>query len=395
MWRYLLIGCFILILLISLRAFPSDPLSKANRLYVHEKYKDAIAEYEKFLNSDDSKIASEALYLVGKAYESLEQWETALSKFQNLVDKFKDSEWVDEAMLEIGHCFYELGNGDEALRLYEQVRKEFPDRETAEAAAINVARLKASFINIKTQNIDDAIVEYNNFIEKYPDSRFLQQAYYGLGLSYRLKMQFEKARDAYQKVIEKNPQSRLAGLAHLQLYSMLLRMGKQVEVRRLLEESAQRPSLYNQYATNMNQILTGNVQQVWVLQNKSIKEKPDKKDAVKQGEVQRYIKPLMHYKDYFFSTDVGTLDTAQGLIRCDGNVQFNDNFQPPRLIVKSDSLIIRINEDVAIFRKNVFFKKWHFEPEKKPTLFENVEELQFFLDTGDIKIPQKQTPSSQ
>ncbi len=395
MWRYLLIGCFILVLLISLRAFPSDPLSKGNRLYVHGNYKDAIAEYEKSVNTEDSKTASEALYLVGKAYEDLEQWETALSKFQKLVDKFKDSEWVDEAMLEIGNCSYELGNAEEALRLYEQVRKEFPERESAEAAAINVARLKASFINIKTQNIDDAIVEYNSFIKKYPDSRFLQQAYYGLGLSYRLKMQFEKAKDAYRKAIEENPQSRLAGLAHLQLYSMLLRMGRQVEVRRLLTEPAQRYSLYNQYAINMNQILKRNVQQVWVHQDKSIQKKPDKKDPAKQAEVQRYIKPLMHYKDYFFSTDVGTLDTAQGLITCEGNVQFNDNFQPPRLIVKSGSLIIRINEDVAIFKKNVFFKKWHFEPEKKPTLFENVEELQFFLDTGDIKIPQKQTPSSQ
>jgi len=74
-------------------------------------------------------------------------------------------------------------------------------------------------------NYDIAIIEFKDFISKYPDSDKVDNAYYWLGLCYFEKEKYRDAIDSFDKVIKDYPNSDVLAAAMLKKGLALFEMG--------------------------------------------------------------------------------------------------------------------------------------------------------------------------
>lgn len=111
-------------------------------------------------NGEKALIARESI--AGIFEKTLKDYERAVIQYQKLIDD-KNSREPDKHQLSIGRCYY--GKGD-----YQQ-----------------------------------AIVEFNTLIERYPGSKLVQEAKYQIGNSYFVMNDCKSSNRQYRKVLEDHP----------------------------------------------------------------------------------------------------------------------------------------------------------------------------------------------
>ena len=108
-----------------------------------------------------------------------------------------------------------------AIGLYEQFVQRFPEHAYAAKALAMIGRL--------TQQQGDnagAIRKYERLLTSYPDSQYGDEAQFMVGFIYEENLgELDKARNAYQKVIDRYPDSELATSAR----QLLPHVGKAAE----------------------------------------------------------------------------------------------------------------------------------------------------------------------
>ena len=65
----------------------------------------------------------------------------------------------------------------------------------------------------KEERYQDVIKEFKSFITKYPQSDYVPEAYYHIGISYQTLKDNPHAKKAFEKVIKDFPASRWAGFS--------------------------------------------------------------------------------------------------------------------------------------------------------------------------------------
>ncbi|BBB32449.1 tol-pal system protein YbgF [Thermotomaculum hydrothermale] len=89
-------------------------------------------------------------------------------------------------------------------------------------------------------NYDIAIIEFKDYIAKFPDSEKVDNAYYWLGLCYFEKEKFRDAIDSFDKIIKDYPQSDVLAAAMLKKGLALFEMGAAgmgaVQLQELIEK---------------------------------------------------------------------------------------------------------------------------------------------------------------
>ncbi len=82
---------------------------------------------------DNARIA-EARYRYAEAAFNAGQYQAAVLRFQEVIDRHKDSPWAPWAMLRQGECFDKQGQGDNARLFYEDVVRIWPKSKAAKEA---------------------------------------------------------------------------------------------------------------------------------------------------------------------------------------------------------------------------------------------------------------------
>lgn len=118
-----------------------------------------------------------------------------------------------------------------------------PSRATGSAsdgqAAREVAYQKA-FTTLKEGRYTDAVKEFKNFTARYPSGDYADNAQYWLGEAYYVNRDFTAAREAFQKLIEKFPQSPKVPDAYLKLAYIEYDTGKTANAKQLLNDVIKR-----------------------------------------------------------------------------------------------------------------------------------------------------------
>ena len=97
--------------------------------------KAAIAVLNRFLEQNpEHKRVAEALYRRAEAYFNAESYQSAVLRFQEVIDRHKDSPWAPWAMLRQGECFESQGQPDNAQLFYEDVVRMWPKSKAAKEA---------------------------------------------------------------------------------------------------------------------------------------------------------------------------------------------------------------------------------------------------------------------
>lgn len=104
-------------------------------LFHQERYDEAEARFKTFLaGSGDSDLADNAQFWVGECRFARGDFQSALTAFTDVVDRFPKGNKVPDAMIKAGKTLEALGDRDAARATYREVQSRFPGT-AAEATA--------------------------------------------------------------------------------------------------------------------------------------------------------------------------------------------------------------------------------------------------------------------
>jgi tetratricopeptide (TPR) repeat protein len=177
---------------------------RADVLFRKAKYKEAITEYKKFLSSPSATLLDEkdeAYYSMAYAYLELEQLTDALEHFGiYLQGKTLNAEKKLDAMFQLADGNYKQGKDEQAIVYYKQIIS----NNTVLDDRANFYLAKAYGYNKQPQL---KITTLEGLMEKYPASKYIQNASYELAMSYKAQSEFEKAFHGYESYLLNYPKS--------------------------------------------------------------------------------------------------------------------------------------------------------------------------------------------
>lgn len=143
------------------------------------------------------------------------EYEKTIEYLKHFFNRYPGSHYIDDAEFYYAESFYKLGRYNEAMDEFQFLIYNFPNSNWSEKALLRKAQCleKISPIPQRDQTVTrEALDTYERFIEKYPYSKFLDEARQGknrveeklnkklieIGETY-LKMGIEKAATVYLK----------------------------------------------------------------------------------------------------------------------------------------------------------------------------------------------------
>jgi len=160
---------------------------------------------------EENQIPSFQYDMALKLYYSYD-YDRALVEYEKLIQNFPDSEYASLARIGIGECYAGLRQCDKAFEILEETKLEHP--EVAARAQFAIARTYQSCL----KEYDSAILEYQELIDEFPDSKYVPDSLFSMGLIYSLYLKDpEKAIERFQKMIDNYPDHRLRPIAMFEM----------------------------------------------------------------------------------------------------------------------------------------------------------------------------------
>lgn len=177
--------------------------------YRGKRFAEAIEDFSEFIiKYPDDLLVINAMYWRGECYYSLENYQTAIEMFKQLIERFPKTEKADHARKKIDLAMVNLGLG-----------KERTDE-------IEFAKIMD---NYKITNYDAAIFSLKSFINLYPHSPLRAEAQFTIGEAYFKTRNFESAMWEYFKVAENYPKSSFAAEAQFKLANCAEKLSRPIQ----------------------------------------------------------------------------------------------------------------------------------------------------------------------
>lgn len=179
-------------------------------------YEDALRQFQGVVAMTASPLADDAQYAIGWLWFQGKNYDEAISQFRTLIQKFPQSDLVARAHYSIGDAFYNQQNYAQAEQSYRAVLRGFPKsplvvdaisgiqycllaqgkqqealavidafvRENPGSAESQALLLKKGDLLFSQKQFEAAIKEYRAFLDRYPQSPLVANAWYWIGRSY-------------------------------------------------------------------------------------------------------------------------------------------------------------------------------------------------------------------
>jgi len=188
-----------------------------------------------------SEYADDALYQLGITYQEVSQPAKAIPPLRRLVEEYRtSSDLINESYMRLGLINYNQGNFDGAINYYKQVFGNNPDPGEAKRALAALQEIyvedlgrpadyfafletipgykvdnfirdsinhTAAVTRFENGDYQRAIIEYGEYIQNFPNGRFLLEAHFNRGESYAVLRQYSEALQEYDWVIQQGPSS--------------------------------------------------------------------------------------------------------------------------------------------------------------------------------------------
>ncbi|MGQ9672381.1 MAG: tetratricopeptide repeat protein [Candidatus Aminicenantales bacterium] len=180
-------------------------LEQATKLYEEKNYDEALAILEKFL--EQNPRAYQVQVLIGDCYREKGDFERAIEFYAKAVEEAKVDEKMGKevtvkSLAAIGDCYLRKGDIEKAQTFFKESIDTNPENETL---AYNVGEIYFS-----NQKLEEAI---HYFIIATQIKANWSPPYYKLGLVYLNQADYEKAKEAFKKFLELEPEGELAAQA--------------------------------------------------------------------------------------------------------------------------------------------------------------------------------------
>jgi len=171
-------------------------LGKADSLYSLGKGTEAVAVYKTILGKSKDHIRLKKDDLIDKAHFGL-AWSylkagrlnDAIKEFQIIVENTDDKIARIRALCQIGDIYQDIGNLQESLDSYDKILKDYPDSFYSD-----YVQYQEGIILLKLERIDAATIAFQSLRTNFPDSKYIIDSLYYLGLAYFKKGDFVSAK---------------------------------------------------------------------------------------------------------------------------------------------------------------------------------------------------------
>jgi len=103
--------------------------------YVRGSYELAIRQFRDYLrNFPDTELSDNAAYWIGECYYRQNRFRQALTEFDQVLDRYSNSDKVPSALLKKGYAYLELGERSQGVVQLQFVVREYPTSDEAELA---------------------------------------------------------------------------------------------------------------------------------------------------------------------------------------------------------------------------------------------------------------------
>jgi len=172
-------------------------------------YSQAIEFFEKIISVADSANLMQAYFEMGNSYYALKDYVNAVNAYEKVLNIYDTnsnifhSEVCQLSYLKISESYLNLNQPNVALSYLKKYRSQAKDKNV-DAIDYRIAYLYET----KAQDFERAIRAYYDFIDNYPQSKFIDEAQFGLARSYESSGNYAQALVEYQNVTARYPASK-------------------------------------------------------------------------------------------------------------------------------------------------------------------------------------------
>ena len=156
-----------------------------------EKFTDAVPYLNKILASSENGLKPRAYQKLGLAHYNSNNNKEALLSYQQLIQRFPQSQEAEEAIAILKDIYVEEGRPDEYVSF---MNKNGVTISVSEADSLTYT---TAFIKFNANDCAAAITSFNNYLSKFPDGAFAIDANYNRSLCYKKNKEWQKAVDGF------------------------------------------------------------------------------------------------------------------------------------------------------------------------------------------------------
>ncbi len=151
------------------KAFIDKEMTPEQRM---QSLKQSIGRFQDVINRfGNTPLKYDALMYQGNAYFELGDYNSALQKYQELIDKKSRYYFADFILINIGKCYEQINNLQGALDAYQTVIDDYKKKSGVAESKFNKAKIKEL-----TNKVQEAFQIYRNILQEHPRSVWSQEA---------------------------------------------------------------------------------------------------------------------------------------------------------------------------------------------------------------------------
>ena len=213
----------------------------------------ALLQEEYIAQYPTDSFTQSCLENVSFFYLNVDSLEKAKSYARQYVKAYPESENAKDVELVIAKAFYKQARYLEAVEVYERVqnRGDFSISDTRNLsfalkdASRDTTLPNSDYLYYKSvaceelvNGLPEAIMAYEGFLDKYPNSRYVPSALALLSDKLERNGEVERAKEVLKTIIEKYPESEQAATARTMLEKNLVGLSAEEQLERILKDKA-------------------------------------------------------------------------------------------------------------------------------------------------------------
>jgi TolA-binding protein len=205
-------------------AFPSSDLADdaqfgiAWTYFTQKDYPTSITEFQRLISTyPESELVARAYYSIADADYNLQHYDWAITSYRQVLTRYPDSPLVGDAIMGIQYCLEAQGKHEESLKVIDEFIGSHPNAKASEQVAF-----KKTELLFGQKKYAEAIAECRSFIDRFPKSNLVPDAYFWIGKSSILLGQPDNALQAFNHVANAYPSNQAAENALLEIGNLYL-----------------------------------------------------------------------------------------------------------------------------------------------------------------------------
>lgn len=165
--------------------------------YYNQDYRSAVDALTRYLDNEPAPFG-DALYFLGRSYEGLGRWQSAIDAYDRLIDEYPGDERYGAAWVRKARALRRLGDAEEAVATYREFARMHPNDPLTDNALWEAART----LEALDQDADAAEL-YRLIVERYPYGDVGAEASFRAGILPYLNNDYATAREAWQQAAQR------------------------------------------------------------------------------------------------------------------------------------------------------------------------------------------------